>query len=234
MKHYKRLSIYLFTILFGLAIFTFKTSSVKADDTVKLYLNHNTYVYNNKGKRVYGKGSYIKKNTIITAPGNLKKTNAIKRYYVMKIVNLPPENSSNRQIILYWLPYKIIKGQEYYKINKNKYIKCINVKAINTEQNELITNQATVVVQDPKKINQSHIYALKEGPNDRAINAFTLPKYKKLVVDNNVGFSNTYAETYHIKGTKYYIYAGDIVKRPRHQVLTHPIKTQIDGKTILY
>ena len=61
MKHYKRLSIYLFTILFGLAIFTFKTSSVKADDTVKLYLNHNTYVYNNKGKRVYGKGSYIKK-----------------------------------------------------------------------------------------------------------------------------------------------------------------------------
>ncbi|WP_220029347.1 SLAP domain-containing protein [Lactobacillus helveticus] len=234
MKHYKRLSIYLFTILFGLTIFTFKTSSVKAADTVKLYLNHNTYVYNNKGKRVYGKGSYIKKSTVITAPGNLKKTNAIKRYYVPKIFNLPPKNSSNRQIIIYWLPYKIINNQEYYKINKNKYIKCINVKAIDNKQNELITSQATVVVQDPKEINQSHIYALKKGPNNTAINAFTLPKYKKIVVDNNVGFSNEYAESYHIKGTKYYIYAGDIVKRPRHQVLTHPIKTQIDGKTIFY
>ena len=138
---------------------------------------------------------------------------------------------------------KTIKKQEYYKIGYNRYIKCINVKSIYSEDlpspyankaNELITNQATVVTKDPKTINQKHIYALKEVSKNRVVNAYVLPKNKKLVVDDTAGFDNMYAEAYHIKNTQYYIYAGDIVKRPKHKVYSHPYKSIINGVKTLY
>ena len=203
---------------------------------MKLYLNHNAYVYNNKGARLYGKGNYIKKNKAITAPGKLKQINSAKRYYIRYITSSTGVENfySNQIVVLYWLPYTTMNNQEYYKIGYNRYIKCINVDSIYSKEllttyahkaNPLSTNQATVITKDPKDINQKHIYALKKVSKDRVENAITLPKNTKLIVDDTAGFENKYAETYHIKGTNYYIYAGDIVKRPRQSVFSHPYYT---------
>ncbi|AFR21132.1 SLAP domain-containing protein [Lactobacillus helveticus] len=237
----------IFTILIvaflGIVSLSMNSNPVKAANTVKLYLNSNSYVYNHKGQRLRGK--YIKKNKAVAAPGKLRKTNSVKRYYIMKDNSSTGVMNSNENLFnyLYWLPYKKIKKQEYYRIGYNRYIKCINVKSIYSKDlpslyahkaNELITNHATVITKDPKTINQKHIYALKEVSKNRAENAYVLPKNKKLVVDDTTGFDNMYAETYHIKNTKYYVYAGDIVKRPRHPVYSHPFKSIINGIKTLY
>lgn len=224
----KKISVSSAFILFAaLFIFVIKPANASSTDTVKLYLNHNAYVYNNKGARLYGKGNYIKKNKAITAPGKLKQINSAKRYYIRKFT-LSPSTKSYQVTALYWLPYTTINNQEYYKIGYNRYIKCINVDSISSKEfpadnsNSLSTNQATVITKDPKNINQKHIYALKKVSKDRVEDAIILPKNKKLIVDDTVWFKNKYAETYHIKGTNYYIYAGDIVKRPRQSVVYNP------------
>ena len=245
MKKNKTIFTIFIAIFLGIVSLSINSSPVKAANTVKLYLNSNSYVYNNKGQRLRGKNNYLKKNKTVTAPGKLQKTNSVKRYYIMKDNSSTGVMNSKENLFnyLYWLPYKTIKKQEYYKIGYNRYIKCINVKSIYSEDlpspyankaNELITNQATVVTKDPKTINQKHIYALKEVSKNRVVNAYVLPKNKKLVVDDTAGFDNMYAEAYHIKNTQYYIYAGDIVKRPKHTVYSHPYKSIIDGVKTLY
>lgn len=245
MKNNRAIFTILITIFLSIVSLSMNSNPVKAANTVKLYLNNNSYIYNHKGQRLRGKNNYIKKNKAVTAPGKLQKTNSVKRYYIMKDNSPTGVTNSNENLFnyLYWLPYKKIKKQEYYRIGYNRYIKCINVKSIYSKDlpspyahkaNELITNQATVITKDPKTLNQKYIYALKEVSKNRAENAYILPKNKKLVVDNIAGFDNMYAETYHIKNTKYYVYAGDIVKRPRHPVYSRPFKSIINGIKTLY
>ncbi|CCI84730.1 hypothetical protein FC52_GL001611 [Lactobacillus pasteurii DSM 23907 = CRBIP 24.76] len=236
------MSVFLAAVLF---VVTAEHASAAESDTVKLYLNHNTYVYNNKGKRLYGKGNYIKKNIVITAPGKLEKTNSVKRYYIMKRSDEGTVSNYKTPTFtyLYWLPYTIIKNIEYYKTGPNRYIKCMNVKAIYTEAlpspyshkaRLLATNQETVITRDPKEINQKHIYALTKVANNRVEDAIILPKNKKLVVDDTVGFDNLIGTAYHIKNTNYYVKAFDVVRKPRHLVFSHPLKSFVDGITTVY
>ena len=162
-------------VFLGIVSLSMNSRPVKAANNVKLYLNSNSYVYNNKGQRLRGKNNYLKKNKAVTAPGKLQKTNSVKRYYIMKDNSSTGVMNSKENLFnyLYWLPYKTIKKQEYYKIGYNRYIKCINVKSIYSEYlpspyankaNELITNQATVVTKDPKTINQKHLVRMTMSP----------------------------------------------------------------------
>lgn len=118
MKKNKTIFTILIAAFLGIVSLSMNSSPVKAASTVKLYLNSNSYVYNNKGQRLRGKGNYIRKNKAVTAPGKLQKTNSVKRYYVQIRHDLQP--SPDFRVDLYYLPYKTIKSQPYYKLSNNR------------------------------------------------------------------------------------------------------------------
>lgn len=183
-------------------------SSSAATTTNKFTLGTSSYVYNSKGKRVTKK--LMKKGTKVNFIGKIRKTNKVKNYYIFKNP-LPNWIDNPIKENLYWLPYKKIKGKLYYKIKKNKYIRCINIEKIN--EYYVYVPQSTVTVADPAKSAQKKIYAQNKTG---FFTSHVLKKGSKLVVDEVVGLEHSQsAESYHIKGTKLYIYAGDIVKRPR-------------------
>ncbi|WP_288291072.1 SLAP domain-containing protein [uncultured Lactobacillus sp.] len=70
MKKNKTIFTIFIAIFLGIVSLGMNSSPVKA---AKLYLNSNSYVYNNKGQRLRGKGNYLKKNKAVTAPGKLQK-----------------------------------------------------------------------------------------------------------------------------------------------------------------
>lgn len=179
-----------------------------ADTTVnKLTLKTKSYTYNAKGQRTSNK--LIKKGSKVKFIGKIKKTNKVRNYYIFKN---PLSNGIDNPIKenLYWLPYKKIKGKFYYRIGKNKYIRCINVEKIN--QYYVYVPQSTVIVADPARSAQKHIYAQDETGY---LTSHVLKTGRKLVVDKVAGLKHSQpAESYRIKGTNLYIYAGDIVKRP--------------------
>lgn len=100
-----------------------------------LTLNHNTRIYNKKGQKLYsyqGSNGLLKKGATVKYAAQVKAIDNpdIKRYSF-------PDNEWN----WYYLPYKTIRGQEYYSIGHGGYVKAINVDKING--NELYTNEAT-------------------------------------------------------------------------------------------
>ncbi|RMC52042.1 SLAP domain-containing protein [Lactobacillus sp. ESL0225] len=100
-----------------------------------LTLNHNTRIYNKKGQKLYsyqGSNGLLKKGATVKYAAQVKAIDNpdIKRYSF-------PDNEWN----WYYLPYKTIRGQEYYSISHGGYVKAINVDKING--NELYTNEAT-------------------------------------------------------------------------------------------
>ena len=107
-----------------------------ADDT--LTLNHNTRIYNKKGQKLY---SYQRSN------GLLKKGATVS--YVDK-----PQTIADPDTVRYsfhdddwnwfYLPYKTIKGQEYYSIGHGGYVKAANVDKI--DGNSLYTNKTTATI----------------------------------------------------------------------------------------
>ena len=113
------------------------TSNVNSEQG-KLTLNHKTRVYNKKGKKKY---SYLKTNEL------LKKGASVR--YVGKIKALSDPDTkrysfNDKDMNWYYLPYKTIKGKQYYNIGHGGCIKVINVESING--NKLFTNYATVTI----------------------------------------------------------------------------------------
>ena len=99
------------------------TSNVNSEQG-KLTLNHKTRVYNKKGKKKY---SYLKTN------GLLKKGALVR--YVGKIKALSDPDTkrysfNDKDMNWYYLPYKTIKGKQYYNIGHGGYIKAVNVRSI--------------------------------------------------------------------------------------------------------
>ena len=105
MKKNKTIFTVLIAVFLGIVSLGMNSSPVKAANNVKLYLNSNSYVYNNKGQRLRGKNNYLKKNKAVTAPGKLLKTNSVKRYYVQVRQDL--QSSPDFKVDLYYLPYNI-------------------------------------------------------------------------------------------------------------------------------
>lgn len=219
MKKNKTIFTIFIAIFLGIVSLGMNSSPVKAANTVKLYLNSNSYVYNNKGQRLRGKGNYLKKNKAVTAPGKLQKTNSVKRYYTLKV--LYQKNSNNSKypsVIVRRLPYKVIKGQEYYRIGINKYVKSINVTKINNKK--LYTNYETLTIGTPVG-NDKYVYATdSNGKQTSKI----LKTGSKFISDEYDILGNDSYFSYHIKGTEYWVYSMEIKKNPRHTIISNPFK----------
>lgn len=226
MKNNRAIFTILITISLSIVSLSMNSNPVKAANTVKLYLNSNSYVYNNKGQRLRGKNNYIKKNKAVTAPGKLLKTNSVKRYYVQVRQDL--QSSPDFKVDLYYLPYKVIKSQPYYKLNNNKYIKCCNIKRIN--QKTVFTNQATVIVGKPLPPDKN-VYAM--NPSGKFTKKI-LKRGQKLVVDEANILNGSLYSSYHIKNMQYWIYSGNVVKKPKMPFSAHPTKSFINMQRTQY
>ncbi|MDF7682148.1 SLAP domain-containing protein [Lactobacillus sp. ESL0679] len=108
-----------------------------ADGT--LTLNHNTRIYNKKGQKLY---SYQRTN------GLLKKGTRISYAKKVKAIDDPSTvrySFHDDNWNWFYLPYKTIKGQEYYSIGHGGYVKAVNVDKI--IGNNLYTNQTVATVE---------------------------------------------------------------------------------------
>lgn len=116
MKIHKKIIISILPILFGTLIFTAKTNKVQATDTIRLSLNHNSYIYDRNGNLIKPKKKLLKNQTVI-ATGNIEKLNenSNKKYYLLKDYQK------------YWLPYVVKKNKALYQLNNNSYIRVANV-----------------------------------------------------------------------------------------------------------
>lgn len=89
---------------------------------------NNDYLYNAKGKRLSTK---IKRGQTLAYTGKVKSTKNGKYYFY--------ENNKKKRI-----PYYKIKGHEYYKLGRNRYVKVADVIAVNG--NYLMTTGETTGV----------------------------------------------------------------------------------------
>ena len=90
-----------------------------------LTLNHKTRIYNKKGQKLY---SYLRGNAL------LKKGATIKYTATPKAIGDPSTKRysfHDDEWNWFYLPYKTIKGKEYYSIGHGGYVKAVNVDKIN-------------------------------------------------------------------------------------------------------
>lgn len=162
----------------------------------KLKLNHNAYVYNQKGKHTK---KLLRKGALIKYQGKIIQNDFADNLYFY-------QNYSNDH--KYQLATTKIKGADYFKIGKNQYIKAANVAAI--DGNALLFKQTTVTV-------KTKATQLFRASGNRALTTGKFyKKGQKLVVDQLGGMdvlANSFPNAYHIKGTDYYIWAKDVTAR---------------------
>ena len=202
MKH-KRLSLVFLIGLFFLLVSTKKVNAA-ASDTLKL--NYNSYVYNNKGKRV-GK-TVLKYHHKVKPIKKVEKTNKEKRYFIFrnKIGSGVLDTES-----LYWLPYKKIKSNYYYQIGKNKYIKCANVETIG--KSYVYTSEAKVQIKD---------YLV---PDVSKYSNYKFKVNKNYIIDRSQILSDDPLTSYRVRKTNVWIYSADVKSKPRQLLLPFNIST---------
>ncbi|TSO26735.1 SLAP domain-containing protein [Lactobacillus sp. LL6] len=184
------------------------------ETTVKLRLNHNSYIYDKNGKRLKkykGKKALIKKSQELTIKGKIEPIQKIKRYYFYIVTD------SGKHSTPYWMQYKKIKGDYYYNLGNGSYIKCINVKSING--NSIIPSQATVIVKP--FLGKTTTYATDD--TGKATNK-VLRKNEKLIVDNTGVLGEVGGFSYHIKGTDYWVSSEDLKAKPRTNYVSNKLK----------
>lgn len=198
----KKLTLAFFLMLLLLSLGVHKVHA--ASNT--LSLNHNSYVYDNKGKRV-GK-TVIKKNKKIVPVKKVEKINKEKKYFIFRsqVGNELIENIPS----LYWLPYKKIKDDYYYQIGSNKFIKCINVKKVGSSF--LYTSDVKVKIKKGWSI-----YA--DDDKGETTN-YKITANKKYTVDREVTLPKHILISYRIKGTKYWINSAYVADNPRQWLLS--------------
>ncbi|MDF7683836.1 SLAP domain-containing protein [Lactobacillus sp. ESL0679] len=196
-----------------------------ADGT--LTLNHNTRIYNKKGQKLY---SYQRTNGLLKKGATIsyaKKASAIDDPSTVRY------SFHDDDWNWFYLPYKTIKGQEYYSIGHGGYVKAINVDKING--NNLYTNQVTGTIKALKysrKPNQEVILDsngkqtkdyLKVGQKvtlDRQSNYHELSNTDP---DNNGGSTVLYG----IKGQNQYLWSTAVNINSRQTLLPYSNYMQV-------
>lgn len=202
------------------------TEKIPSFEEGVLKLNHKARVYNKKGQKKY---SYLKSNGLFEKGASIKYIDKIKA-----ISNPDTKRYSFHDDDWNWfyLPYKTIKGKEYYSIGHGGYIKAVNVDSINGVR--LYTNYATV------RMSSSPIYFPKGKGNAVTVNnqgKFTnkfIKKGTKLIIDRSSDrerlanssaideMDNRTLEVYRIKNSKQsFILQDDVKKLPRHKILPY-------------
>lgn len=184
-----------------------KSSAVaKINDQPAFRLNHNSYIYNQDGKRI--DKTTLRKTDIIASLKDFERVTDSdhKPLYFTWIYSTEKPNGE-----MVWIDYKTINGQQYYQIGKNQYIKAANVGSIQGE--DLITTKPITV----KLKKDSAIYTFNRDIADKTKKK-VLKKGSKVTFDYNVSDyyygeseDNTY---YHIKGKdNEFIYGGNFSTR---------------------
>ena len=132
----------------------------------------------------------------------------------------------------YYLPYKTIKGKQYYNIGHGGYIKAINVDSING--NKLFTNYATVTIasspfSSDKDFTKANLVNNKGEFTDKYVKKGT-----KLVVDRRSNreelagttkidmLDNGVLEVFRIKNNKkLFVLRDDLKTQPRQQLIPY-------------
>ena len=183
------------------------TSKEQISQKNKLKLNHNAYVYNQKGRH---SKKLLRKRALIKYQGKIRQDDFADNLYFY-------QNYSNAH--RYQLTTTKIKGTEYFKIGKNQYVKAANVDAI--DGNKLLFSQTTVTVKSkaPQLFRASKNRALTTGKFYK--------KGQKLVIDQLGGMdvlANSFPNAYHIKGTDYYIWAKDVTARQNMDSINYDVR----------
>ncbi|BDR61164.1 SLAP domain-containing protein [Lactobacillus xylocopicola] len=199
------------------------TSPSPNTDQGKLTLNHKTRIYNKKGQKRY---SYRGGN------GLLKKDATVK--YVGKVEAITDPDAKRYSFRdddwnWFYLPYKTIKGKEYYNIGHGGYIKAINVDSIDGQR--LYTNYATVTISAETLPSEKGNGYSQMVDNQGKFTGKYLKAGTKVVVDRRSdrallsgsreieGLANNILEVYRIKNNKQQFILMDDVKTKVRQIL---------------
>ena len=189
-----------------------------------LMLNHKTRVYNKKGQKRYsyrGGNGLLENGSEVKYIGTIEAIDnpSVKRY-----------SFHDTDWAWFYLPYKTIKGQQYYNIGRGGYIKSVNVQSING--NLLYTNQTEITT---KAWSSSGKIPLYNGHGQ--LLSKTLKSGQKLVLDMTTNRGEFEVELgtppgvrnlYRIKDTDEFICDYDIKnRRVRQQMPFYSVFTQV-------
>lgn len=158
-----------------------------------LSLNHNSYVYTRSGKRTK---KLLRKGLSYAFTGKYAKNETATNYVFSRGKNN------------YQLKTVRIKGNDFFQIKKNQYIKVANIQSIESNQLGLSQMKVTIKKNTPILIVGADGYALSSGK--------TAKKGKKFTVDAEVGMNvgaNSSPHAYRIKGTDTYLWVTDAYSR---------------------
>ena len=158
-----------------------------------LSLNCNSYVYTKKGNRT---GKLLRKNLSYIFTGKYKQNDTADN-------NVFTKGKKQYQLISTG-----IKGNDYFQIGKNQYIRIANIERIST--NALTHNEIKVTI-------KKNTHVLLEGADGRIVYSDKIMKKgRKFISDALVGLNNGSNSTpmaYRIKGTHTYIWKSDAYSR---------------------
>jgi len=176
-----------------------------------LWLNHNAYIYNKNGHRLKnyrGNKKLYWGHTIKYVGETQPVTIDSKKYYLLNDDNYHQS----------WLPYRTIKGNQYYNLGKGGYVKAANVGKIAGQP--LYTSEATVTLIPYPGVKDIPV----EGSNKE------YKKGDKVTVDGITGMYNGNRGdiNYRIKGTKTaFIDENNIKVKPRQKLKEYTKRTYI-------
>lgn len=197
-----------------------------------LLLNHNSYIYNKKGVRLKKfhesrKNTFAYKHSPLKYSGTIKKiTSPGKKLYFLRSTWSNPYDRTLKPNYTF-LPYKTIKGYQYYYLGSGGYVKVNNVSFV---ANQYVYTRKAVITLVKKSYMTSGknipIYNEKGKPTKKKLKSGS-----KVVVDYTVN-SNLPEEDaeydfdyYHIKGKKNgYIIAQDAKSVPRQNLENKEVK----------
>lgn len=154
-----------------------------------LLLGHNSYVYNSKGKRIkkFNGQSKLLKGSLVNHSADVELGEG--KYFIR----------ANDKTYKH-LPYKRIKGKDYFAVGNGGYVKANNVHYIDGEW---------IFTQGPIKVKINTTENLSKLSGKKMLDLKTIVKRGKiLTVDQKVSIPTTLSDPaifYRIKGTKTYI-----------------------------
>ncbi|RMC41360.1 hypothetical protein F5ESL0233_03285 [Lactobacillus sp. ESL0233] len=201
-----------------------------------LTLNHNTRIYNQRGQKLY---SYQGSN------GLLKKGATVKYADQVKAITNPDTKCysfHDDKWNWFYLPYKTIRGQEYYSIGHGGYIKAANVDKIDGVS--LYTNQTTATVEHVTPNSKDGLDVFDSHRNNTGQK---IKIGKKVTIDREAApfaldmnyyeiDGNTPSAFYGIKNKNQYLYTDKVRIATRQQLLPYSNYTtvMISKNTLVY
>lgn len=196
----------------------------KLDGKYVLNVAHNSYIYGKNGKRLKRyrgnhKNIFAYKGTALKYSGkvaSLSSTSAKDYFYYLN-------NSDGKKM---WLPYKDIKGKQYYYLGAGGYIKAANISRINGKNLYASSGKIKLNKRSWKNKKYIPIYNSKGKKTSKSIKGGSWVKVDYTVYTDLPEQDNDFSFDYfHIQGKKdEYIEAYDVDVMPIQLLVNKEIK----------